>query len=147
MSNEVKYAYANAVTLESSGASGSSVAFIAATTGSLSSTNHSDYPDADFCLTVVSFGALVGAGMFINLYRQDMDIDGTLDSPAPSTTYKNCLVGTFLLPCGGSGSGSYPCPNIPLSKICQFYIENQSGTSLTAGWSLKATPKSFVPGA
>lgn len=146
MSNEMKFVYASQVTLEASGASAASNAFVAADDTSLATANHNDYPFADLVLTC-DFGAAVAPGTYINLYRQDFDIDGTADAPAPATTYKNIFVGSFMLPSGQSASATYPCPDVPLSKICKFSIENGTAQNLSAGWILKATPKSYVPGA
>ena len=144
MADECKYVYASQVTLEASGASAASNAFAAANDTSLAVANHLDYPLADFALTC-DFGAAVAAGVVVNLYRQDMDIDGTADAPAPATTYKETYVGSFVIPSGQSASATYPLQNVALSKICQFSIENGSAQNLSAGWVLKATPKTYGP--
>lgn len=144
MANECKWVYASQVTLEASGASAASNAFAAANDSSLASANHSNYPLADFALTC-DFGAAVGASVVVNLYRQDMDIDGSADSPAPATTYKSLFVGSFLIPSAQSASATYPLPNVPLSAVCQFSIENATAQNLSAGWVLKATPKTYGP--
>jgi hypothetical protein len=70
---------------------------------------------------------------------------GGADAPAPATTYKHRLVGSFALPSGQSVSATYPCPNVPLSRTCKFSIENGTAQNLTAGWLLKATPKTYAP--
>lgn len=145
MASELEYTYASAVTLEASGASAASNAFAAADDTSLAVANHNGYPWADFALTC-GFGAAVAPGTFIALYRQDMDIDSTADAPAPATTYKHTFVGQFALPSGQSASATYPLSNVPLSAVCKFSIENGTAQNLSAGWVLKATPKSFVPG-
>lgn len=145
MANELEYTYASQVTLEGSGGSAASNAVVAANDTSLASANHGNYPLADFALTC-DFGAAVAPGTYVALYRQDMDIDGTADAPAPATTYLHKLVGIFVLPSGQSASATYPCVDVPLTKVCQFSIENKTAQNLSAGWVLKATPKSFVPG-
>lgn len=144
MANEMKYVYASAVTLEASGASAASNAFAAANDSSLAVANHYDYPMADFTLTC-DFGAAVAPGTTVNLYRQDMDIDGTTDSVAPGTTYKEVFVGAFALPSGQSASATYPLTNVAISKVCQFSVENGTAQNLSAGWVLKATPKTYGP--
>jgi len=143
MANETKYVYASAVTLEASGGSAASNAFAAADDTSLATANHSDYPMADFALTC-DFGAAVG-NVTVNLYRQDFDIDGTADALAPSTTYKYLYVGSFTINSGQSASATYPLSNVPIGKTCKFSIENGSVQNLSAGWVLKATPKTFGP--
>lgn len=146
MADEMIVTYAAAVVLEASGGSAASNAFVAADDTSLAAANHYDYPLADFALTC-DFGAAVAPGTFVNLYRQDFNIDaaGTGDSPAPATTYKQILVGQFVLPSGQSASAIYPCPDVPLSHVCKFSIENGTAQNLSAGWKLDATPKTFAP--
>lgn len=147
MANEMKFTYATEVVLEGSGGSAASNAFVAANDTSLASANHSDYPLADFALTC-DFGAAVAPGTYVGLYRQDMDITAAgLDAPAPATTYKQILVGIFVLPSGQSASATYPCPDVPVARVCQFSIENVTAQNLSAGWLLKATPKTYIPGA
>jgi hypothetical protein len=147
MANEVKYTYASAVTLEANGASAASNAFVAADDTSLAVANASDYPLADLVLTC-DFGAAVGANYTVNLYRQDFDIvGGTEDAPAPATTYKYLFVGAFVIPSGQSASASYPLPNVPISQTCKFSIENGTNQNLSAGWVLKARPKTYAPAA
>lgn len=146
MADETIYVYASQVTLEASGASAASNAFVAADDASLASANHSKYPMADFVLTC-SFGAAIAAGKSINLYRQDLLIDGASNAPAPATTYMQTYVGRFALPSGQSAAASYPCPDVPLTANCQFSIENGTAQNLAAGWILKATPKTFGPAA
>jgi hypothetical protein len=141
----MKFVYAAEVVLEGSGGSAASNAFVAADDTSLAAANHYDYPMADFALTC-DFGAAVAPGTFVNLYRQDYNINAAGgDAPLPATTYKQTLVGQFVLPSGQSASATYPCPDVPLSHTCMFSIENGTVQNLTAGWLLKATPKTLAP--
>lgn len=147
MANELKYTYQTQVTLEASGASAASSAMVAANDASLGSDNHYNYPWADFVLKC-DFGAAVGASYAVYLYRQDLDIDSTNDAPAPTaSTYESTLVGIFTIPSGQSASAYYPCTNVALTANCQFSIKNGTNQSMSAGWTLKCTPKSYVPGA
>ena len=144
MSNEAVYTYLTQVTLEASGASGASSTYLAADDADLTSANHSNYPEADFVLTC-DFGAGVAAGSSVLLYRRDLNIDGTNDSPAPSASCASQLVGAFIIPSAASASASYPCPDVPIAKDCEFYIYNGTDQDISAGWVLKATPKTFEP--
>ena len=146
MANEVEWTYASQVTLEDSGASAASAAYVAANDAALASGNHSNYPLADFVL-VCDFAAAVAAGGVVRLYRQDLNIDSTNDAPAPASTYPNLFVGSFVIPSGTSATGYYPLTDVPLAKDQQFSISNNTSQSLSAGWDLKATPKTFNPGA
>lgn len=146
MANEVEWTYASQVTLEDSGASAASDAFVAADDADLAVANHYDYPFADFVLKC-DFGAAVNGTSVVNLYRRDLNIDSTNDAPAPSDSCPHLLVGVFVIPSGTSATGYYPCTDVPLAKDCEFYIENKSNQSISAGWDLKATPKTYKPGA
>lgn len=153
MANELKFTYGTEVILEASGGSAATTVIVAAddlglaTASNASYQTHSDYPLADFALTC-EFGAALAAGTRIDLYRQDMDINaGGGDAPAPSAQYPQKLVGAFALPCAACASATYPCLDVPLSHTCRFSIGNGTAQSLIVGWILKATPKSFVPGA
>jgi len=146
MADEIKYAYASQVTLEASGPSAASDAYAAADDDTLESGAHSNYPAADFVLTC-DFAAAVAAGKTVELYRQDLNIDGTSDAPAPSASYAHEFVGAFYIPSAQSASATYPLPNVPLTQDCQFSIKNATDQSISAGWVLKATPKTIYPSA
>lgn len=145
MANEVEWSYLSQVTLEANGASAAANAFAAADDASLSAANHGDFPYADLVLSC-GFGAAVSAGFAVNVYRRDLDIDGTNDGPEPSTGYKALFIGSFVIPAGASAVAYYPLTNVPLSKACSFYVENGTNQTLSAGWTLKATPKTYAPG-
>jgi hypothetical protein len=147
MSSETIYAYATQVVLNigANTAQVNSTAFSAAPDASLAAANHFNYPWADFVLTA-TFASAVGAGALVYLYRRDIDIDGTADAAVPSANLRSILVGKFDIP-NTASSGSFPLPNVPLSAKCEFYLENVSGQNMSAGWTLKATPKTYVPGA
>lgn len=145
MANEAEYTYASQVTLEASGASCGSGAFVAADDASLASANHNNYPWGDFVLKC-DFGAAVAPGTAVYLYRQDLNIDSTNDAPTPGTTYEYELVGIFKMISGQSAAAYYPCTNVPLAYECQFSIKNGTAQNISAGWTLKCTPKTYVPG-
>ena len=144
MSDEVKWVYASQVTLEDSGAEAATTVFVAADDADLAVANHYDYPYADFVLAA-AFGSAVGAYSRVNLYRRDLNIDSTNDAPAPATTNKNLFVGAFVIPTGATTTDYYPLNNVPLSKDCEFYLENLSDQTMSSGWDLKATPKTYMP--
>ena len=145
MANEVVWTYAaSEVTLEASGASAASTVFVAADDADLALANHSNFPLCDFALNC-DFGAAVAAGSVIRLYRQDLNIQGTNDSPAPATTYKYLFVGSFVIPSGRSATGWYPLTDIPLVKDQQYSIENGTDQNLSVAWKLYATPKTYEP--
>lgn len=150
MANEMKWTYASQVTLESSGASAASAAFIAADDTTLASANHSNYPYADFVLKTVGFGAaLTSTGSwYCGLWRQDLNIDSTAgDEGAPTASNKLHYCGSFILPnSAASTSTNYVAlTDVELVADQQYYLEVALNTSLTAGWTLKVTPKTLMP--
>ena len=152
MANEAEWTLASEVTLEASGASAANAAFVQADDSTLASANHSNYPLADFALKTVGFSTtLATAGsLTVNLWRQPINFDTTAgDEPAPSASLKAHYVGSFSLPLAGASTATYyahldSVPLIPGEQA--FYLENASGVTINAGWTLKATPKSLVPG-
>ena len=153
MANELKYTYAASVALEASGASAATAAFVQANDANLSSANHSNYPLADFVLKTVGFaGAISSNGSpALVLYRQDLNLggDANKDAPTPTASNKSKLVGIFTIPLSlaSTGTNYFVLPDVPLNSESAFWIENQAGQSLSAGWALTAVPKSLVPGA
>lgn len=146
MAGEAKYVYGSQLTLEDSGGSAAAAAMVDANAASFNSANSSMYPLADFVL-YCSFGAAVAATT-VDLFRQDLLIDSTNNALAPTaSTYEQTYVGSFVIKSGQSAAAYYPLANVPLVANCQFSVKNSTAQNLIAGWTLKATPKSLVPGA
>ncbi|TXH51850.1 MAG: hypothetical protein E6Q97_17370 [Desulfurellales bacterium] len=124
-------------------AGGMSVAGDVAT--ALASSNNFNYPAVDLALFASFSAALSSLSNFINVYRRDLDIDGTNDAPAPSTaapTFSSALVGVFSIPVfTAASSGYFSCLNVPISENCQLFIENKCNITISAGWTLKCKPK------
>jgi len=146
MAGEAKYVYGSQLTLEDSGGSAAAAAIVAANAASFNSANSSMYPLADFVL-MCSFGAAV-AVTTVDLFRQSLEIDSTNDAlDTTASTFEQTYVGSFAIKSGQSAAAYYFLPSVPLTANCQFWVKNATAQSLAAGWTLKATPKSLVPGA
>jgi len=146
MANEVIWTYKTPVVLEDSGAEGVDDAFGDANDADLADAQHGGFPLADFVLRC-AFGGAVAAMSVINLYRRDLNIDGANDAITPSATYPVLLVGNFLIPAAAEAAAYYPCSDIPLVADQEFFIEDKTGQTISAGWDLKATPKTYKPDA
>jgi hypothetical protein len=151
MANEAKYTYATEVTLEASGASCTNTAFVQADDTNLSSANHSNYPLADFALKTIGFGAALASSgsLVVNMYRQPVNFDTTAgDEPSVSASLKAHYVGSFMLPLSAASNSTYysQLDSVPLVADQYFWLENALGQTINAGWTLKATPKTLVPG-
>lgn len=149
MSNEIVWTYASQVTLENVGASLAVNGFQAADYSELTwrSDIHKNYPWADFVLCV-DFQAAVDGNSYVNLYRQDVEIDGDNDAPAATATYKYKFVGSFPVESGKGGQSSpqyYPLNDVEIKYAQQYIIENKASQAIDQFWSLKATPKTYEP--
>lgn len=120
---------------------------------SLSVTNHFNFPVAVAALYASFSTSVSSASNFINLYRRDLNIDSTNDSPQPQSAapaYSNAYVGAFVIPPFTATSQGYfalPDVDVPLTKECEFYIENRTNATMISGYTLKLTPKTQYPSA
>ena len=146
MANEIVWTYTSPVVLETNGSTSvASDAFQVAGDADLASGNHLNFPWADFVLTC-AFGGAVGAGGFVRLYRQDLNIDTTNDAPAPATTYPRLFIGSFVIPEAWAATlGYFPLTDVKLIADQQYSIENKTDQTISANWELKATPKTYEP--
>ena len=116
---------------------------------SVSSAWHSNYLSADAVLFASFSTSISSNSNIVNLYRRDLNIDSTNDSPQPtavSPAYYNTYVGQFQIPAfTAASSGYFPLNDIPLCKECQFYIENQTNSPMISTYTVKFTPKTFGP--
>lgn len=90
------------------------------------------------------------ANTVINLYARLMNTDGTNDADVPDANFQHIYVGGF--PINDVLTNQFitidiPLPNTKTSQIYEFYIENKTGQTLVAGWTLKVTPKTIGPAA
>ena len=112
-------------------------------------TNDDDAPLADFVLTFqYPSGTIVADG--VHLYARLMNVNSTADEPQPDAGWQQHYLGTFVTDTGQAATTDtdYVLTNVGLlntysSQVYEFYIENQTDVTLTAGWTLKVTPKSY----
>lgn len=87
----------------------------------------------------------------VHLYERKMNVDGSADEAQPDAGHKKGYIGTFFIdPNLGTATNTSDSIQIPLrnnytSQQYEFYIENQSGVQISAGWTLKITPKAIGP--
>ena len=146
MVNEVLITYGTAVTLEGSGASTNNNAVAQANDASYTlATSGSYYPHARFVLGFTTATAATESSI-VGLYVRPINIDGTADAEAPeSAAFRNKFVGSFVAnnvtTLQYSETYGYDLP-----AEGDYYIDNQTGQTISAGWTLKATPFTFKPG-
>lgn len=109
-------------------------------------TNDDDAPLAVFVLTCQWATVTNVSKKRVALYARVMNIDGTSDPVAPSSNRKAQPIGAFLVYAASTAtnylfdSGIVRLPNANVDQQYEFYIENQTSQTISAGWSLKVTP-------
>jgi hypothetical protein len=107
------------------------------------------YPFADFALFASLTTSVSSASAVVVLYRRDLNIDSTNDSPQPQSAapaYSSLAVGAFLIPpFTAASTGYFSCPDVPLSSACEFYIENRTNTGIASNYTVKMTQKTLAP--
>ena len=147
MANEAVVKLGTPKTLEANGASIANTAIGQAddaTYGIVA--DGASYPDADFVLAVAFVTAPTG-NTTIDLYAQELDIDGTNDAIPPTTTYKQRYIGSFIV--AAQTATQYlkvRAYDVPL--VASYYLHNNAtGQTMSAGWTLKVTPRTIGPAA
>lgn len=144
MANEAVYKFGAQKTLEANGNLTSSFTFMSANDTTMTASDHNDYTLIDFVMSA-TFSVAPTAGEVINLYAKALDIDGTADAPDPSANYLSLYLGSFLV-APVTTLQYLPLLNIALPcRTFECYIENRTSQSISAGWTLKATPKTIGP--
>lgn len=89
------------------------------------------------------------ANSSVNLYARPMNIDSTNDGDIPDANFQHNFIGSFpvndVLTNQYIELASLGVPTGKNSAEFQFYIENKTGETLVAGWTLKLTPKAMTP--
>lgn len=110
-------------------------------------TNTDDAPQASV-VAMLDWSAAPDANSSVNLYARLMDIDGGNDQDVPDANYQHGYLGSF--PINDVTTNQYiaidiSLPNTVSSQVYEFYIENQTGQTIQANWTLKVTPKTIGP--
>ena len=106
--------------------------------------------DAKYATAILegTYSVAPDANSTVDLYAQLIDIVSTNDSTAPDANNPHVYLGSF--PLNDSTSAQFipieiSLPNTKTSQVYQFYIHNNGGQTLGAGWDLHITPKSIGP--
>lgn len=133
----------SAVTLESSAASLANNTMSAAMASAYDVVaNGGGAPDADFVLSC-QFATAPAAGTTIDLYAQDLDIDGTGDARPPTTSYRERFVGSFVI--DNTTAAQYlrlSAYDVP-PKAAYYLHNNGTGQTMSAGAKLVAVPRTI----
>ena len=129
----------------------SNAAFSDGTNDLVAWTNDDDAPLAIFALEFTT--ATTGnAGSTIDLYARPLNIGdaGTEDAEVPDANFGHMYLGSFPHNNPSTSAqvatfGMVGLPNVVTSQIYNFYIQNNTGQTISAGWELTVTPVTFGP--
>lgn len=134
-------------TLEANGASIANASIVQADDATYGIAADGGYaPDADFVIAV-TFSVAPTINTTIDLYAQELDIDGANAAQAPTSTFKQHYIGSFVV-------NSVTTPqflklrafDVPL--LASYFLHNNgTGQTISAGWTLKVTPRTIGPAA
>lgn len=119
-------------------------------TGSIVSfTNTDDAPQASV-VAMLDWSAAPNTNSSVNLYARLMNIDSTNDQDVPDANFQHVYLGSF--PINDVTTNQYiaidvSLPNAKSQQVYEFYIENKTGQTIQANWTLKVTPKTLGPNA
>lgn len=106
-----------------------------------------NYPDAEFVLSV-TFATAPTENSVITLLARPINIDGTGDAEVPengATTFKGQYVGSFTL--NNITTTQYArlvAYDVP--PTADYFIwNNNTGQTISAGWTLKVRPRTYKP--
>jgi hypothetical protein len=145
MANETKVVWGTPKTLEANGASTANNTISQADDASYGIVADGlSYPDAEFVLSC-AFATSPTENTTVDLLARELNIDSTNDAQAPETTYRARYIGSFLL--NNVTSTQYlklMAQDVPTEA--DYYVHNNgTGQTMSAGWTLKVTPRSVGP--
>ena len=94
-----------------------------------------------------SFASNPYSSTTLNLYARLMNVVSTNDEGVPDANNRKHCLGCFIV---DQTTATQFCtidvslPNAKTSQEYEFFIENDTGFSLNAGWDLYITPKSII---
>lgn len=110
-------------------------------------TNDDDAPRASVT-ALIDYSVAPDASSVVNLYLRLLNTQSTNDQEIPDANFMHTYVGSF--PVNDVTTNQYitidiALPNTKTSQEYEFYIENQTGQTIQAGWDLYVTPKTYGP--
>ena len=146
MSGEVIVARGTTKTLESNGGSISNNAIVAANAADYdTSADGGGFPDAEFVLSV-TYSVAPTEGTVLAIYARPLDVDGTNDAEIPEAARPTVFIGTYAV---NNVTTTQYSPRILARDVppkATYYVHNNAtGQTVSAGWTLKVTPRTYVP--
>lgn len=147
MSNETIRAYGTTKTLEANGALIANNALAQADDAVYdATTDGAGFPDAEFVLTC-TFATAPTENTVLALYARPLDIDGTLDADVPETTRPTLFIGSFVVN-NVTALQALTLTAFDVPRRAEYYVHNNgTGQSVSAGWTLRVTPRTWAAAA
>ena len=116
--------------------------------GDLSTWINDDDALGGFLILLANFAVAPDANSSINVFIRPLNIQGTNDAEVPDANMQQGYIGSFSL--NDVTTAQYPwiaftIPFFKTSGEFEFYLENDSGQSLPAGWDIYVTPTAPAP--
>lgn len=143
MGGEANFVYKDTVVITASGAALSTGSVDTETTVSLGRNQHYGYPYVN-CVLAISFATAPAEGRVIHLYRHELNLSGTNNAIPPSPAYRHRYMGSFAVK-AQTAVQYISLTKIPIEENCTFHIGNDTGQSISAGWSITAQPWTWGP--
>lgn len=143
MSGEMIVVLGTTKTLVSSGASLSNNTMSAASSATYDrDADGGGFPDAELVLAV-AYGTAPTINTTLDLYARELDIDGTNDAAAPTTSYKRRFICSFPV-INQTATQHIKALAFDVPPLSEFYLHNNAtGQTVSSGWTLKIKPRSY----
>lgn len=114
-------------------------------------TQQTDTNDVGIMVAVFtgSYSVAPNANSSVPIFARLMNIDGTNDQQTPDANFQNIYCGGFPLNDVTGSQTSRPIefaiPSVYTSQVVEYFIQNEAGQPLSAGATVKVTPKTRGP--
>ena len=149
MANEAILTWGAEKTLEANGGSCNAAAIVQANDASYAIVaDGAGFPDAEFVLRCQWATITSIENKTVDLYAREINIDSTNDAIAPTATYTHRYIGSFRISAVAANTDQYmKLTAYDVPKEGEYFIINSSGQTISAGWTLKVTPRTLEPAA
>lgn len=141
-------AVGTSITLEAAGAAITNGAVVPADDAEYAlAADAANWPDAEFALAATWATSTSIEGRVVNLYARPLDIDGTADAEIPEAARPTMFIGSFV----ANGVTTLQYMQLQggfardLPRKAAYYLHNDTGQTISSGWTLKATPRNVIP--
>ena len=110
--------------------------------------NSDDAPVGTFVLEV-TFSTNPTKGEAIALFAMMKDVQSTNDMPQVDSNFDGIYCGSFIVDVSTSAQylvlADAPIPSAESGQTIEYYVMNNTSQTMSAGWDLWVTPKTYGP--